>query len=169
MQLLMAFVYSWDQNVIFECHLSISCMPLDCLHLHPNPWCSSYGYIKLGQFKTWEGSSIHSSQLYRMSLINLISEWNPTWMSLNRMSAMYLNSYVHTDPTETSILYCWCLISTFTEVNLKIDADPFTVRLPWTSYSSLIEKSLSTADTYLEVFLNYARRGAFEVCKLVLL
>jgi len=49
----------------------------------------------------------------------------------------------------------------------KKDADPFSVRLPWTSYSSLKERSPSTADTYLEVFLNYAKRGAFEVCKLV--
>ena len=61
------FVYPWDQNITFECHLSISCMTLDCLHLHPNPPFSSYVHSKhsllrdFHQFETWEAGSVHSS------------------------------------------------------------------------------------------------------------
>jgi len=84
------FVYPWDQNVTFECHLSISCMTLDCLYLHPNPPCSTMYTVNTRYWGTFTSLkpekqvlSIHLC-MDRMSL----SESNPTWMSLNRMSAV---------------------------------------------------------------------------------
>ena len=90
------FVYPWDQNVTFECHLSISCMTLDCLHLHPNPPCSSYVHIRHSLLRTFTSLkpekqvlSIHLC-LDRMSLINFSSPLHESNLNVTQLNVNHV-------------------------------------------------------------------------------